>query len=79
MVAYFFATSIGRTLASMLVVLLIQQFLAATLGRGGGLADAMRQAVGIRAAVWVMATLLIGAYLRIAVIRYVKCLVQERT
>ncbi len=79
MVAYFFATSIGRTLASMLVVLLIQQFLAATLGKGGSLADALRQAVGERTAVWALAALLIAAYLLMTVFGYVNRVVQERT
>jgi subfamily B ATP-binding cassette protein MsbA len=79
MVAQFFATSMGRTLAAMLVVMLIQQFLAATLGNGGRLADALRQAVGQRAAVWTMAALLIGSYLLMSVLGYVNRVVQERT
>jgi subfamily B ATP-binding cassette protein MsbA len=79
MVAQFFATSMGRTLAAMLVVMLIQQFLAATLGNGGRLADALRQAAGQRAAVWTMAALLIGSYLLMSVLGYVNRVVQERT
>ena len=79
MVAQFFATSIGRTVASMLVVMLIQQFLAATIGKGGRLADALRQSLGQQTVVWVMAGMLIAAYLTMTILGYVNRVVQERT
>lgn len=79
MVVQFFVSSIGRTIASMLVVMLIQQFLTATIGEGGGLVNALRRAVGNRAADWVMAALLIGSYLLMTVLGYVNRVVQEHT
>jgi len=79
LVAQFFASSIGRTLASMLVVMLIQQFLAATIGKGGSLMDALRQTVGNQAALWLLAVLLIVSYLLMTVLGYVNRVVQERT
>lgn len=75
--ASFFATSIGRTLASMLVVILIQQFLAATMGKSSRVADALRHLFGQRGADWAVGALLIAAYLLLSVMGYLNRVAQE--
>jgi len=78
LVVQFFASSLGRTLASMLVVMLIQQFLAATIGKGGRLVDALRPIGGTRAATLATASLLVASYLSMTTLGYINRVVQER-
>lgn len=63
LVALFVATSLGRTFASIAMVLMIQQFLSVVLGKGGRLAGVISHVFGSANVLWVMVGLLLIAFL----------------
>jgi subfamily B ATP-binding cassette protein MsbA len=62
LVLRFALTSLGRAAFGMAAILLIRDFLSGVLGERGGLASAAAAAFGPTAALWVVAVLLLGAY-----------------
>ena len=74
----FAVTSIGKTVLLMAAILLIKVFLGGVLDEPHGLAGALRAAVGPRAALWVIATLLLGAFVGSAAFDYDNTVTQQR-
>ncbi len=76
----YFLTAIGRSLCSILVLLLIQRFLSGALAPGGaqsGMAGAVLERVGERGALWVVAVLLVAVQLTGSVLSYGNVVLQQ--
>ena len=74
----FAVTSIGKTVLLMAAILLIKVFLGGVLGESHGLTGALRNALGPQAALWGVATLLLGAFLGSAAFDYDNTVTQQR-
>ena len=71
-------TSAGCTALLMSAILLIKEFLGGVLGDPAGLPGALAAAVGIRAALWIVAALLLGAFVGAALLTYDNKVTQQR-
>ncbi len=75
----FVASSLGRTLASMAVIYLIQEFLSDVLGGGNGwVASWISGHFGSVATIWIVVVLLFGAYIVGALLNYDNQVTQQR-
>jgi ABC-type multidrug transport system fused ATPase/permease subunit len=74
----FAVTSIGKTALLMAAIVLIKVFLGGVLGEPQGLAGALRTALGLNAALWATATLLLVAFLGSAACDYDNTVTQQR-
>src|SRR5262249_46755595 len=74
----FVVTSVGRTALVMPAVLLVREFLFATLGKQQGLAAVVAERFGSEVAVWAVAALLVGAYIGASLVYYDNQVVRQR-
>jgi subfamily B ATP-binding cassette protein MsbA len=77
LVARFVFTSVARSALSMAAILLINEFLAGVLG-GAGLAALVAARFGQMASLWVVAVLLVGAYIGASVFNYFNQVAQQQ-
>jgi subfamily B ATP-binding cassette protein MsbA len=78
LVLRFFATSGGRSVLSLLTILLIRDYLSALFAEPGGLAAAVVQATGPDVGLWVVAGLLVTTYVGASLLNYDNQVVQQR-
>jgi ABC-type multidrug transport system fused ATPase/permease subunit len=78
LLARFVVTALGRAGASLAVILLVRNFLSATLGEPGGLSHDIATALGGPAALWIIAGLLILTYVVGSLFNYDNQVVQQR-
>jgi ABC-type multidrug transport system fused ATPase/permease subunit len=74
----FVLTSLAASTLPMVTILLLHQFLAGVLGAGQGLASALGAAVGARAAIWILAVLLLATFLATAAADFHNTVVRQR-
>jgi ABC-type multidrug transport system fused ATPase/permease subunit len=78
LLARFAVTTIGRTILLMAAILLIRAFLGGALGQPHGVAGAFSDMLGPRGGLWVVAGLLLTAFLGAAALGYDNTIVQQR-
>jgi ATP-binding cassette, subfamily B, bacterial MsbA len=78
LLARFAMTSVGRTALMMAAVLLIREFLFATLEKKQGLTALVAEHFGPEAALWAVGVLLIGAYVGASLLYYDNQVVRQR-
>lgn len=78
LLARFIVTALGRAGAALAVILLVRNFLSATLGEPGGLSHDIATALGGPAALWIIAGLLILTYVVGSLFNYDNQVVQQR-
>ena len=79
LIARFALTALGRSAASLGVILLIKEFLAGAIGSGEGVAAALSSSVGATGALWLTATGLLSCYIAGALCAYDNQVTQQRT
>ena len=78
LLARFVLTAVGRAATSMIVILLIRDFLGGVLGERGGLAGVVSGTLGTAWALWAVATLLVAAYVGGSLLSYDNQVAQQR-
>jgi ABC-type multidrug transport system fused ATPase/permease subunit len=78
LLARFAVTTIGRTILLMAAILLIRAFLGGALGQPHGVSGAFSAMLGPRGGLWVVAGLLLTAFLGAAALGYDNTIVQQR-
>jgi len=78
LLARFVATSIGRSLLTLLTILLIREFLAGLLDTQGRIGTAVSQAVGAETALWLVSGLLIASFVGASLCQYDNQVAQQR-
>jgi ABC-type multidrug transport system fused ATPase/permease subunit len=78
LLARFAVTTIGRTILLMSAILLIRTFLGGALGQPHGVSGAFSSMLGPRGGLWVVAGLLLTAFLGAAALGYDNTIVQQR-
>jgi subfamily B ATP-binding cassette protein MsbA len=78
LLARFVITALGRAAASMAIILLVRDFLGGALTQGSGLAGYIAQSAGADAALWIVAGLLLAAYVTGSLLNFDNQVCQQR-
>jgi ABC-type multidrug transport system fused ATPase/permease subunit len=78
LIVVFFATSLARTITSVALIYLVQQYLSVTIGKGGWFAVQAERVAGRAAVPWITAGCLLTVYFATTFLGYANKIVQQR-